>query len=111
MTTIGLRPTHTIDGEPIETAETCWTHNSYRAPQRTSAQAMAVFAAGIVSVTVGWGLVAILTLMLAAEAQREIDESDGELGGEHLIALGKMCAWISLAVTALALVLVLPMIA
>lgn len=103
MSTIGLRPTHTDDDEPSGAYE------AVAAPQRTSPQAATVFGLGVVSLTVGWGIAAILALTMARAAQREIDESEGQLGGDNLIRTGKLCAWISIAVTVLVLLFVLPM--
>jgi hypothetical protein len=50
---------------------------------------------------------AIIALVMAPNARREIEQSGGRLGGEGLIQAGKICSWITLGLTALLLVVVL----
>jgi hypothetical protein len=76
--------------------------------QPTSGKATAVLIAGIASLVLlffcGIGIVAaIIALALAPGANREIAESGGRLAGEGQIRGGKICAWITVALTALAI--------
>jgi len=80
------------------------------APARPNAgSAVAVGVLGIGSLVVLFtcliGFIpAIIALVLAPGAQREIEQSGGRLGGEGLIQAGKICSWITLGLTALLLV-------
>jgi hypothetical protein len=50
---------------------------------------------------------AIIALVMAPGARREIEQSGGQLGGLGLIRAGKICAWVTLGITAFALVLII----
>ncbi|MGQ0846205.1 MAG: hypothetical protein ACT4QF_18950 [Sporichthyaceae bacterium] len=73
---------------------------------RTSGQSVAVLVLGIASLTVFWGLAGIVALVLAPGAKRQIAASGGTLGGEGLIRAGVICSWISIVLTAIAIVLI-----
>lgn len=74
--------------------------------QRTSAQAVAVLVLGIASLTVLWGIAGIVALVLAPGAKREIAASHGAVGGAGLVRAGVICSWISIALTVLAVLLI-----
>jgi len=77
-------------------------------PNAGSAIAVAVFGVGsiVVLFTCLIGFIpAIIALVMAPGARREIEQSGGRLGGEGLIQAGKICSWITLGLTGLALVL------
>ncbi len=77
---------------------------------RTSQRAVWVGVCGIGSLlalfTICIGFVpAIVALCLSPEAKREIRESRGALTGEGLRRAGVVCAWVTIAITVLVLVL------
>ena len=74
----------------------------YPVPQ-TSGKATTVLVLGILSLAVCMVL-GIIAVCLAPGAEREIAESQGRLGGEGQIKAGVICAWISIALNVLALV-------
>lgn len=74
-----------------------------------SSKATTVGVLGIVSLvtlfTCAIGFIpAIISLAMAGGAEREIRESGGALGGEGMIKAGRICSWITLALTALAII-------
>jgi hypothetical protein len=80
-----------------------------------SSKSTTVGVLGIVSLvtlfTCGIGFIpAIISLAMAGGAQREIRESGGALGGENMIRTGRICSWITLAITALALIAVIVLV-
>ncbi|MCD9623966.1 hypothetical protein [Rhabdothermincola salaria] len=79
---------------------------------QTSGKATAVMVLGISSIVLmcayGIGIIpAIVALVLARGARREIAASGGWLGGADQIRTGTICAWISVALTGLAVLAVL----
>jgi hypothetical protein len=73
---------------------------------QTSGKATAVMVLGIVSVVLmcgyGIGLIpAIVALVLAPGARREIEASGGRLQGEGQIKAGVICSWVAVGVVAL----------
>lgn len=79
----------------------------YPPVQRTSVQAIATLVFGIASLTVLWGVGGIVALVLAPGAKREIEASQGTLGGAGLVRAGVICSWISIGLSVLVIVLVL----
>ena len=78
-------------------------------PVTTSSKATTVLVLGIVSlvmmVTCGLGFVtAVIALVTAPGAKREIAESGGRLTGESQVRTGTILAWVTLGLTALAVV-------
>jgi len=76
-------------------------------PNAGSAVAVAVLGVGsiVVMFTCLVGFIpAIIALVMAPGARREIEQSGGRLGGEGLIQAGKICSWITLGLTALVVV-------
>lgn len=77
-------------------------------PNAGSAVAVAVLGIGslVVLFTCAVGFIpAIIALVMAPGAEREIAQSGGRLGGLGLVRAGKICAWITLGITGLVLVL------
>jgi hypothetical protein len=54
---------------------------------------------------------AIISLVLAGGAEREIAESGGRLGGAQQIKAGRICSWIALGLTALGVLIIVIAIA
>jgi hypothetical protein len=78
-------------------------------PVTTSSKATSVLVLGIVSLvmmlTCGLGFVtAVIALVLAPGAKREIAGSGGRLTGESQVRTGTILAWVTLGLTALAVV-------
>jgi hypothetical protein len=75
----------------------------------TSGKATTVLVLGILSLVLMFGcigfILAIVALVLAPGAAREIAESGGRLTGESQLKAGKITSWITLGLTALAIVL------
>ena len=69
--------------------------------QRTSPQAVVVLVLGLASLTVFWGVAGIVALVLSRGAKREVEASNGALGGAGMIRAGVICSWISIAITVL----------
>jgi hypothetical protein len=62
--------------------------------------------------TCGIGFIpAIIALVLAGGAEREIAESGGRLGGSQQIKAGRICSWIALGITALVILLIVILVA
>lgn len=81
----------------------------YPASAPTSNKATTVGVLGIGSIvllfTCGLGVIpAIIALAMAGGAKREIAQSDGTKGGLGLIKAGKICAWITIGLTVVAVV-------
>lgn len=76
----------------------------------TSSKATTVLVLGIVSLVLTFGcigfILAIVALVLAPGAAREIAESGGRLTGETQLKAGKIMSWISLGITAALIVAV-----
>jgi len=77
---------------------------------QTSGKATTVLVLGIVSlvmmVTCGLGFVtAIISLVLAPGASREIAESGGRLTGDSQVRTGRILSWVTLGLTALGLLI------
>ena len=77
---------------------------------QTAGRATTVLVLGIVSLvmlfTCGLGFVtAIIALVMAPGAKREIAESGGRLTGESQVRTGSILSWVTLGLTALAVVL------
>ncbi len=74
----------------------------------TSGRATAVLICGIASLVLLFSCIgfipAIVALVLARGAQREIEESGGRLVGLSQLRAGRICSWITIAITALAIV-------
>ncbi|GAB3599467.1 hypothetical protein GCM10027446_31330 [Angustibacter peucedani] len=74
----------------------------------TSGRATAVLICGIASLVLLFSCIgfipAIVALVLARGAQREIDASGGRLLGEGQLRAGRICSWITIGISALALV-------
>jgi hypothetical protein len=74
----------------------------------TSGKATTVLVLGILSLVLMFGcigfILAIVALVLAPGARREIEESGGRLTGESQLKAGKITSWITLGLTALAIV-------
>jgi hypothetical protein len=88
----------------------------YYAPAQTSGKATAVMVLGIVSVALmcGYGIgviPAIVALVLAPGARREIAESGGRLQGEGQIKAGVICSWVAVGVVAVGIVFVIGLVA
>lgn len=69
----------------------------------TSGRAQVVLICGVASLVVpfvGW-IAAIVALVLAGGAKREIEGSQGRLTGLGLVKAGRICSWIALALTVL----------
>lgn len=85
-------------------------YGSYGAPPvPTSSKATSVLVLGIVSLvmmlTCGLGFVtAVIALVMAPAARREIAGSGGRLTGESQVRTGTILAWVTLGLTALAVV-------
>jgi hypothetical protein len=78
--------------------------NPYPSGPTTSGKAIAVLVLGIaslVTITCAGVVGAIIALCLAPGAQREIAASSGRLTGEGMVKAGKICSWISIALTVL----------
>lgn len=78
-------------------------------PVTTSSKATTVLVLGIVSLvmmlTCGLGFVtAVIALVMAPGAKREIAESGGRLTGESQVRTGTILSWVTLGLTALAVV-------
>ena len=78
-------------------------------PVTTSSKATTVLVLGIVSlvmmVTCGLGFVtAVIALVMAPGAKREIAGSGGRLTGESQVRTGTILSWVTLGLTALAVV-------
>jgi hypothetical protein len=86
-------------------------------PPRTSGKATTVLVLGIASLVSFFGLCgigvvpAIVALVLARGADREIAASGGALTGEGQVQAGRIMSWITVALTVLALVVVAAFIA
>jgi hypothetical protein len=81
----------------------------YPTGQSTSNRAVTVMVLGIASLVLffacGLGLVlAIVALVLAGGAKREIDESGGALGGAGMITAGRITSWITIGLTIAAII-------
>ena len=79
------------------------------APVTTSSRSTTVLVLGIVSLvtlfTCGLGFVtAVIALVMAPGARREIAESGGRLTGESQVRTGTILSWVTLGLTALAVV-------
>jgi hypothetical protein len=79
-------------------------------PPRSSAKAVAVLILGIAGLVFtcayGFGVIAaIVALVLAPGAKREIQSSQGTLTGEGMIKAGVICSWLSVALAALGIAL------
>jgi hypothetical protein len=74
----------------------------------TSGKATTVLVLGILSLVLMFGcigfILAIVALVMAPGAAREIKESGGRLTGESQLKAGKITSWITLGITALAIV-------
>ncbi len=86
------------------------------AQPRNSGKAVGVLTCGIASLIVMFtcfvGFIpAIVGLCLAPGAKREIAESHGALTGEGMIKAGKICAWVTLGLTAAGIVALVALIA
>lgn len=82
----------------------------------TSSKATTVMVLGIVSLvlmfTCGLGFIAaIVALVMAGGAEREVAQSGGALQGEGQIKAGRIMSWITLGLTALGVILVIGLIA
>lgn len=80
-------------------------------PLETEGTATTVLVLGIVSIVLmfscGIGFIpAIIALVLAPKAKNNIAASHGTKGGESLVNAGRICAYVTLALTALFVVLV-----
>jgi hypothetical protein len=78
-------------------------------PVTTSSKATSVLVLGIVSLvmlfTCGLGFVtAVIALVMVPGARREIAESGGRLAGESQVRTGAILSWVTLGLTALAVV-------
>jgi hypothetical protein len=76
---------------------------------QTAGRATTVLVLGIVSLvmmfTCGLGFVtAIIALVMAPGAKREIAESGGRLTGESQVRTGSILSWVTLGLTALAVI-------
>jgi hypothetical protein len=73
----------------------------------TSGKATTVLVLGILSLVLTFGcigfILAIIALVMAPGAKREIAESGGRLTGESQIKAGRIISWITLGLTALAI--------
>jgi hypothetical protein len=83
---------------------------------QTSSKATTVMVLGIVSLvlmfTCGLGFIAaIVALVMAGGAEREVAQSGGTLQGEGQIKAGRIMSWVTLGLTALAVVVVIGLIA
>jgi hypothetical protein len=82
--------------------------------QRPSGRAVAVLVLGVTSV-VGFfaaGVVlAIVALCMSPGAKREIAYSGGAVGGEGLVTAGRICAWVSIGLTVLGILLFVGLLA
>jgi hypothetical protein len=76
----------------------------------TAGRATAVLITGIASLVLLFSCIgfipAIVALVLAPGAEREIHASQGRLGGLGQVRAGRICSWITIAVTVLGLVIV-----
>ena len=82
----------------------------YPQMQQTSSKATTVMVLGIVSVvlmfTCGIGFIAaIVALVMAGGAEREIAQSGGTLQGEGQIKAGRITSWVTIGLTALGVLL------
>jgi hypothetical protein len=78
----------------------------------TSNRAVTVMVLGIASLVLffacGLGLVlAIVALVLAGGAKREIDESGGALGGAGMVTAGRITSWITIGLTIAATIFII----
>ncbi|HVQ87559.1 MAG TPA: DUF4190 domain-containing protein [Actinomycetes bacterium] len=74
----------------------------YQTSAQTSGKAITVMILGIVSLVIGCfiGLVpAIIALVMAGGARREIEASGGRLTGDGFIKAGVICSWISIGLS------------
>jgi hypothetical protein len=84
-------------------------------PPRSSGKSIAILVLGIAGLVFtcayGFGVIAaIVALALAPGANREIRASGGALTGEGMVKAGVICAWISVALTLVGVVLVVLLI-
>jgi cytochrome c biogenesis protein CcdA len=85
----------------------------YPPPHATASSATTVLVLGIVGLVTfftfcGLGVVpAIIALVLAPGARREIEASGGTLGGASQVRAGTIMAWITLGLTALLVIIVI----
>jgi hypothetical protein len=84
--------------------------------RQTSSKATTVMVLGIVSLvlmfTCGLGFIAaIVALVMAGGAEREVAQSGGALQGEGQIKAGRIMSWITLGLTALGVVLLIFLVA
>jgi hypothetical protein len=84
--------------------------------RQTSGKATTVMVLGIVSLvtmfTCGIGFIpAIIALTMAGGAEREIAASGGQLDGQGQVKVGRITSWVTLGLSALALILILGLIA
>lgn len=78
-------------------------------PQENAEKAVVVMITGIASIVVFFtcllGIIpAIVSLCMAPGARQEIRESRGALGGDGLLKAGVICSWVTIGLTALAIV-------
>lgn len=78
---------------------------------RTSGSAIAALVLAIASFVVCPVIAAIVALVLAASANREIRESGGWISGEGLVTAAKVIAWIHLALVITAVLAVFVLVA
>lgn len=93
-----------------------WGAQPYSGGPQTSGKATTVLVLGIASlvlmVTCGLGFIAaIIALVMANGARREIRESGGRLTGEGQIKAGVIMSWITIGLTTLGLVALIALIA
>ena len=86
-------------------------YGGYGQPAPTAGRATTVLVLGIVSLvtmfTCGLGFVtAIIALVMAPGAKREIAESGGRLTGESQVRTGTILSWVTLGLTVLAVVVI-----
>ena len=84
-------------------------------PPRNSGKSIAILVLGIAGLVFtcayGFGVIAaIVALALAPGANREIRASGGALTGEGMVKAGVICAWISVALTLVGVVLIVLLI-
>lgn len=80
-------------------------HLPQPAPAQTDGKAIAALVLAICSWVVLPFVAAVVALLLAGSARRDIDASGGRLGGDGLVTAARVLSWVNLALVGLVVVL------
>lgn len=80
-------------------------------PPQTSGKAIAIMVLGITSLVLfcGYGvgvIPAIVALAMARSTKREIEQSQGRVGGASFLSAGVICSWVTVGLAIAALVII-----